>query len=260
MAAGSLRQLNPKITAKRPLRFFAHSSGMIKGLALNNQSAFLKLIQSFKIPTLPIVDIQTLKDKNKKNLFVSGVVCHKKEDILSYYEIIKDIRHLLDFEIDGIVIKVNSFSKQHKLGEVNRFPRWARAAKFEPERASTIVESIQIQLGRTGVLTPVAHLKPVQVGGVQIRQATLHNLSEISKKDIRVSDEVIVGRAGDVIPEVIKVNKKKRKKSAKPFKFPTICPNCSSKTQTKNDIVFCFNPLCSAVVLNPLFILPPKKQ
>ena len=259
MAAGSLRQLNPKVTAKRPLKFFAHSNGVLKGLTLTRQSAFLKLIQSFKIPTLPVVDIKTLKDKNKKSVFISGVVCHKKEDILSYYDIIKNIRHLLDFEIDGIVIKVNQFLHQKKLGEVSRFPRWARAAKFEPERAFTVVESIQIQVGRTGVLTPVAHLKPVQVGGVQIRQATLHNPSEIAKKDIRISDEVIVGRAGDVIPEVIKVNKQKRKKSSKSFIFPTTCPNCGFKTQTKNDIVFCSNPVCSAIALKSLIHFASKK-
>ena len=259
MAAGSLRQLNPKITAKRPLKFFAHSSGLIKGLTLNEQSAFLKLIQSFQIPTLPVVDIKILKEKNKKNVFISGVICHKKEDILSYYAMIKKIRALLDFEIDGIVIKVDQFLQQKKLGEVSRFPRWARAAKFEPERASTVVESIQIQIGRTGVLTPVAHLKPVQVGGVQIRQATLHNPSEIAKKDIRVSDEVIVGRAGDVIPEIIKVNKQSRKKSAKPFIFPTLCPNCGSKTHKKNDIVFCCNQFCSAVVLKSLIHFTSKK-
>ena len=290
MAGGSLRQLNPKVTAQRPLKFFAHSCGLSKKLALNqtgfefselrapvhlvnklqtpefsntisikSQSDFLKFIQSLHIPTLPVVTIKTFKEKNKKNIFISGVICHKKQDILSYYTIIKKIRSALSFEIDGIVIKVNQFSEQKKLGIVSRFPKWARAAKFEPERASTNVESIQIQVGRTGVLTPVAHLTPVQVGGVQIRQATLHNLSEISKKDIRVSDEVIVGRAGDVIPEVIQVNKKKRKRSAKPFTFPNKCPNCGSKTQTKNDIIFCSNQLCSAVVLKSLIHFVSKK-
>ena len=259
MAAGSLRQLNPKITAQRPLKFFAHSSGLLKKPILKSQSDFLKLIQSFHIPALPVVDLKTLKEKNKKNIFIAGVICRKKEDILSYYTMIQKIRPLLSFEIDGIVIKVNQFSEQNKLGVVSRFPRWARAAKFEPERASTVVESIQIQVGRTGVLTPVAHLKPVQVGGVQIRHATLHNPSEISKKDIRVSDEVIVGRAGDVIPEVIQVNKKKRKRSAKLFIFPKKCPNCGSKTQTKNDIVFCSNHFCSAVVLKSLIHFASKK-
>lgn len=259
MAAGSLRQLNPKMTAQRPLKFFAHSSGLAKKPILKSQSDFLKLIQSFHIPVLPVVDIKTLKKKNKKNIFIAGVICHKKEDVLSYYRTVKKIRSALDFEIDGIVIKVNQFSEQNKLGVVTRFPKWARAAKFEPERASTTIESIQIQVGRTGVLTPVAHLKPVQVGGVQIRQATLHNPSEIAKKDIRISDEVIVGRAGDVIPEVIQVNKKKRKKSAKPFIFPKICPNCNSKTQTKNDIIFCSNQFCSAVVLKSLIHFVSKK-
>ena len=252
MAGGSLRQLNSKITAKRPLKFFAHSTGFCKGLTLKNQSAFLKKIKQFNIPALSVTSMKVFKEKNANRNFIANVLCQTKEDILSYYAIINKLRTSLNFEIDGIVIKIDNFLDQQKLGKSSRFPRWARAAKFAPERADTIVESIQIQVGKTGVLTPVACLKPVQVGGVQIHRATLHNLSEILKKDIRVSDEVTIGRAGDVIPEIIKVNTSKRKKSAKAFIFPRLCPACSSKTQIKNDIVFCLNLLCPAKTLRSL--------
>ena len=259
MAAGSLRQLDPSVTARRPLKFFAHSPGIFKGIKLKNQSDFLKKIKEVGLPALPVADFKSFKIRNKKRVFAACVICKNKNEILEYFHIIEKIRYKLPYEIDGIVIKVNNFSKQERMGSVSRSPRWARAAKFEPERGETYVQNIFIQVGRTGVLTPVAHLKPVQVGGVTITHATLHNQSEISKKDIRVGDEVTVGRAGDVIPEIIQVNLSKRKKTSCIFKMPTKCPSCSSKVQIVGDMVFCINSLCPSVVLQSLIHFTSKK-
>ena len=259
MAAGSLRQLDPSITARRPLKFFAHSLGFSKGINLNNQDFFLKTTKKKGFPVLPITDFKSFQVQNKLKAFAACTLCKNKDEILEYFYTIEKIRHKLPYEIDGIVIKVNSFSDQEKMGTISRSPRWARAAKFEPERGETYIQNISIQVGRTGVLTPVAHLEPVQVGGVTITHATLHNQSEISKKDIRVGDLVIVGRAGDVIPEIIQVQLSKRKKHSLIFKMPTKCPSCSSKVQIIKDIVFCINPLCPAVVLQSLIHFTSKK-
>ena len=259
MAAGSLRQLDPSVTTSRPLKFFAHSPGFFKGIKLKNQSDFLRIIKKAGLPVLPLVNFKSFRTRNKNKVFAACTLCKNKEEVLEYFYIIEKIRHQLPYETDGIVIKVNNFSKQETIGSVSRSPRWARAAKFEPERGETYVQNISIQVGRTGVLTPVAHLKPVQVGGVTIIHATLHNQSEISKKDIRVGDAVIVGRAGDVIPEIIQVNFSKRAKNRRIFKMPTECPSCSSKVQTIGDMVFCINSLCPSVVLQSLIHFTSKK-
>ena len=259
MAAGSLRQLNPSVTASRPLKFFVHSSGFFKGINLRSQSNFLKKIKKAGLPALPVADFKSFRTQNKNKVFAACALCKNKDEILEYFHAIEQIRHILPYETDGIVIKINKFSEQEKMGSVSRSPRWARAAKFEPERVQTYVQNISIQVGRTGVLTPVAHLEPVQVGGVIITHATLHNQSEIAKKDIRVGDVVIVGRAGDVIPEVIQVDLSKRKKTNSVFKMPKSCPSCSSKVQTVGDIVFCTNTLCPSVVLQSLIHFTSKK-
>ena len=259
MSAGSLRQLNPSVTTSRPLKFFAHSPGFSKEIELKSQSDFLNKIKEAGLPVLPVVDFKSFRARNKNKVFAACALCKNKDEILEYFHAIEQIRHTLPYETDGIVIKVNNFSEQEKMGSVSRSPRWARAAKFEPERAQTYVQNISIQVGRTGVLTPVAHLEPVQVGGVTITHATLHNQSEIAKKDIRVGDVVIVGRAGDVIPEVIQVDFSKREKNNSVFKMPKSCPSCSSKVQTVGDIVFCTNPLCSSVVLQSLIHFTSKK-
>ena len=259
MAAGSLRQLDPTVTARRPLRFFAHSKGFFKGIKLKTQNDFLKKIKNWGLPVLPVMDFESFQIKNKHKAFAACVLCKNKHENLEYFYLIERIRHQLAFEIDGIVMKVNMFSNQEKMGAVSRSPRWASAAKFEPERAQTYVQDISIQVGRTGVLTPVAILKSVQVGGVTITHATLHNQSEISKKDIRVGDAVVVGRAGDVIPEVIEVDFSKRKKSSAVFKMPQHCLSCSSTVQAVGDIVFCINPLCPSVVLQSLIHFTSKK-
>ena len=263
MAAGSLRQLDPAITAKRPLKFFAHSPGFLE--VFKDQQMFLNEIKKLGLPVLPLLDWRSFKSKNKgkvfatRKVFAASTICKDKDQILEYLHIMEDIRPHLPYEIDGIVIKVNSFSEQEKLGSISRSPRWARAAKFEPERGQTYIKNISVQVGRTGVLTPVAHLDPVSVGGVVITHATLHNQSEISKKDIRVGDTVIVGRAGDVIPEIIKVDFSKRKKGNVPFKMPQKCPSCFLEVKVMRDIVFCINPLCPAVVLQSLIHFTSKK-
>jgi len=274
MAAGSLRQLDPAITALRPLKFFAHSLGFFtkefieKNSSshkkpkneLTNQTSFLIEAKKIGLPVLPVMDFSDFKNKtkNQKNL-ATNVICHNKQEILDCFYLMETYKENLPFETDGVVLKVNEFSLQEKLGSISRSPRWARAAKFKPKQATTKIEDISIQIGRSGVLTPVAILKPVHIGGVKITHATLHNESEIHKKDIRIGDEVVVGRAGDVIPEVVKVNKFKRNKGAICFKMPEFCPSCSSKLKRRKDIVFCINIFCSAMRLQTLIHFVSKK-
>ncbi len=259
MAAGSLRQLDSRVTARRPLKFFAHSPGFSKGIELNSQSDFLKKIKTWGLPALPIMNFDSFQMKNKDKRFPACALCKNETEILKYFHIMEKARHQFPFEIDGIVIKVNNFFDQEKMGFISRSPRWAKAAKFKPERATSFVQNISIQVGRTGVLTPVAHVKPVAVGGVTITHATLHNQSEIHKKDIRIGDAVIVDRAGDVIPEIVQVDFSKRKKTARVFKMPETCPSCSSKVEITRDIVFCVNSLCPAATLQSLIHFASKK-
>ncbi len=259
MTAGSLRQLDPSITAKRPLKFFAHSPGFWTE-NVKNQSDFLKTIKGWGLPALPVLGFKDFQVRETKRTSLTVcVLCHKKQEILEYWRAMERMKPQLAYEIDGIVIKVNDFALQEKLGSVSRSPRYARAGKFKPERGCTQVLDIVVQVGRTGVLTPVAHLKPVRVGGVSITHATLHNQSEINKKDIRVGDTVVVGRAGDVIPEVIKVDLSKRKSKSPRFKMPEKCPACSSSTQRAGDMLFCVHSLCPAVALQSLIHFVSKK-
>ena len=211
-AAGSLRQLDPRITAKRPLRIFCYGVGSVEGKSFTTHWDTLKTLGDWGFPTNP--DIQLARDV---------------QDCVGYYHHIESIREKLPYEIDGIVLKVNSLSLQDRLGMVSRSPRWAVAVKFAPTQATTIVEDIVIGVGRTGVLTPVAVMKPVQVGGVTVSRATLHNEDEIAKKDVRIGDTVIVQRAGDVIPEVVKVVEGRRTGKETPFRMPDKCPVCGSK-------------------------------
>ena len=211
-AAGSLRQLDPRITAKRPLRIFCYGVGSVEGKSFTTHWDTLKTLGDWGFPTNP--DIRLARDV---------------QDCVGYYHHIESAREKLPYEIDGIVLKVNSLSLQDRLGMVSRSPRWAVAVKFAPMQATTIIEDIVIGVGRTGVLTPVAVMKPVQVGGVTVSRATLHNEDEIAKKDVRIGDTVIVQRAGDVIPEVVKVVEGRRTGSEKPFRMPEKCPVCGSK-------------------------------
>ena len=212
-ASGSLRQKNPKDTEKIPLNFIAYTFGFEKGLKVENQFDFLKKLDHWGFKTNPL------------NKLISGI----DNLFLNYHDIEKQ-RSNLDFDIDGIVYKINEFELQKRLGNVANAPRWAIAHKFSSNKAVSEILDIDIQIGRTGALTPVAKIKPINIGGVMVSNATLHNEDEINRKDIRLGDTVTVERAGDVIPHILSVNLKKRKKNSSKFKFPEKCPSCGSKT------------------------------
>ena len=212
-ASGSLRQKNSEETKKIPLKFIAYTFGYADQLNIDNQFTFLKKLKEWGFKT------------NPQNKLVSGV----KNLMKNYIEIEKK-RAELDFDIDGIVYKVNDFSLQKRLGNVANSPRWAIAHKFSAVNGSTIIKDIEIQIGRTGALTPVAKVEPINIGGVVVSNATLHNEDEIIRKDIRIGDTVLIERAGDVIPHIIKVDFAKRTKNTKRFIFPKYCPSCGSET------------------------------
>jgi DNA ligase (NAD+) len=209
--AGSLRQLDPKITASRPLRFFAYAWGEVsRPVAKTQWEARNQLISwGFKL--------------NEPSRIVKNL-----DEIKTFYEEIESKRSRLGFSIDGVVYKVNRLDLQERLGFKNRSPQWAIAHKFSPEKAQTHIRSITISVGRMGTLTPIAELEPVNIGGVLVSRATLHNQDEIERKDFRIGDLVIVQRAGDVIPQVVSVLINKRPYDAEPFKFPDHCPSCNS--------------------------------
>ena len=212
-AAGSLRQLDPAVTAERPLRFYAHGVGVAQGAAAMPSShyAILARLREWGLPVSP--DTEYLPDL---------AAC------VQYYRRLAESRPRLAYEIDGIVFKVDDIALQERLGFVSRAPRWAIAWKFPPEEALTQVLGIDAQVGRTGALTPVARLRPVYVGGATVTNATLHNMDEIERKDVRVGDTVTIRRAGDVIPEVLAAHKDKRRRGAKKFRMPETCPVCGS--------------------------------
>jgi DNA ligase (NAD+) len=227
-AAGSVRQLDPAITARRPLRFFAWGWGELSEPLAETQSGSMARLKALGFPVNPLLR-----------------VCRSVEDLLEAYHEIGAARRGLPYEIDGVVYKVDSLALQQRLGFVSRSPRWAIAHKYAPEQAQTVLEAIDIQVGRTGALTPVARLKPVQVAGVTITNATLHNPDYIAGvgadgepiregKDLRVGDTVVIQRAGDVIPQVVDVVLEKRPKGARPYHFPEICP-CPLKTPVSEE-------------------------
>jgi len=232
-AAGSLRQINSSLTAKRSLSFFAYSINLFKDEhKLISHSKGLDLLKSFKIPTSNLATITTRVDGLQK-----------------YYDKILGMRSDLPFDIDGIVYKVNSLNYQDELGFISRAPRWATAHKFPAEEAETLVLDITVQVGRTGSITPVARLKPVNVGGVQVTNATLHNEDELKKKGVHIGDYVSIRRAGDVIPEIVRVIKEKRSDLIKTFNMPKLCPVCKTRLLKEEGeaVLRCPNGLsCSA--------------
>ncbi|MCX8253254.1 DNA ligase [Beijerinckiaceae bacterium RH AL1] len=209
-AAGSLRQLDPTITAARPLRFFAYAWGEATKPPADTQMGMVKAFKAFGLPTNPMT-----------------VLCQTPEEMLAQYRKIEAERATLPYDIDGVVYKVDSIALQQRLGFVSRTPRWAVAHKFPAERATTELLKIEIQVGRTGSLTPVARLKPVTVGGVVVTNATLHNADEIERLGVREGDTVRIQRAGDVIPQIVEVVGD-HPRGAKPYVFPTKCPVCDS--------------------------------
>ena len=212
-ASGSLRQKDPKETKKIPLKFIAYTFGYEKGLEVSSQENYLKKLKEWGFKTNPLnKTIKTIKN------------------LMKNYNEIEKKRDQIDFDIDGIVYKVNDFRLQKRLGNVANAPRWAIAHKFSANSSISKIENIEIQIGRTGALTPVAKIKPVNIGGVVVSNATLHNEEEINRKDIRIGDTVLIERAGDVIHHVISVDLKLRKKDSKKFNFPKNCPSCGSKT------------------------------
>ena len=212
-ASGSLRQKNPEDTKKIPLRFIAYTFGYKKSLKANNQIDFLKNLHDWGFKTNPL------------NKLVTGI-----DNLLINYSNIEKDRTKIDFDIDGIVYKINNFELQKRLGNVANSPRWAIAHKFASNKAISKILNIEIQIGRTGALTPVAKIKPINIGGVVVSNATLHNEDEIDRKDIRIGDLATIERAGDVIPHILSVDKSKRDKKLAKFIFPKKCPSCGSKT------------------------------
>ena len=213
-AAGSVRQLDPRITSTRPLNLFAYGTGSLEGKDLTNHWDSLQYLKQlgFKISE-------------------SARLCESVDEVIEYHRQILEQRDDLPYEIDGIVIKVSAFSAQQTLGELSRSPRWAVAWKFPAQQENTRVKDIIVSVGRTGSLTPVAVLEPVRVGGVEVSRASLHNEDEVRKKDVRIGDTVVIQRAGDVIPEVVKVVESKRTGSERPFVMPNKCPVCGSKVE-----------------------------
>ena len=212
-ASGSLRQKNPQDTKKIPLNFIAYTFGYVNNMEIKDQSNYLKQLSEwgFKI--------------NPFNKVIKGV-----KNLMQNYQELEKKRNEIDFDIDGIVYKINSFDLQKRLGNVSNSPRWAIAHKFAANKGISTILNIEIQVGRTGALTPVAKIKPINIGGVVVSNATLHNEDEIIRKDIRIGDIVVVERAGDVIPHIIEVDLKKRDKNSKKYIFPLKCPSCGAKT------------------------------
>ncbi len=232
-AAGSLRQLDSRVTALRPLTMFTYGVGSITGLQFDTHGEQLNGLKNFGLRVNPLIR--------------RGV---SLPDVIAYYRMLAEKRHQLPYEIDGMVAKVDSLALQEQLGATSRSPRWAIAYKFRAVQETTKVASIEIQVGRTGVLTPVANLAPVSVGGVVVSRATLHNVDEITRKDVRVGDTVLVQRAGDVIPEVVKVILSKGSSRKDPFKMPITCPVCESTVVRSEgeSAIRCVNTSCAAQV------------
>ncbi|NTU49227.1 MAG: NAD-dependent DNA ligase LigA, partial [Syntrophobacteraceae bacterium] len=232
-AAGSLRQLDSSITAGRPLKAFFYGVGQVEGFAFTTQWEMLNQLRAWGLPVNP-----------------GSRLCGTVEEALEYYNLLAAGRESLPYDIDGVVIKVNRLDWQGKLGEKSRSPRWAIAYKFSPHEVQTRVLDILVQVGRTGVLTPVAVLEPVSVGGVTVQRATLHNQDEVRRKDVRIGDLATVRRAGDVIPEVVEVAKAQRTGEERVFEMPNWCPSCKGEVVrlAEESVHRCLNRNCPAQI------------
>ncbi len=232
-AAGSLRQLDSGITATRPLSIFCYQAGVVEGTTFETHSEFLAALQNWGCPVNPEIKI------------LNGI-----EEAITFHSNLESHRNSLPYEIDGSVIKVNNYALREELGVRSRSPRWAIAGKFKAQQETTVIEDIVLSVGRTGAVTPVAKLQPVKVGGVVVSNVTLHNQDEIDRKDIRVGDTVLIQRAGDVIPQVVKVIKEKRPSNTSPFKMTNTCPECDHDVYRPEDEVVarCQNLSCPAQV------------
>ena len=231
-AAGSLRQLDATITANRPLSIYCYEPGDIKGVDYKTHAEFLEHIKTLGLPINNLI---------KK---ISG-----KTNIINYHNDLEKNRLNLDYEIDGTVFKINDYSLREKAGSRSRSPRWAIAGKFKAQQATSIIKNIDVQVGRTGALTPVARIEPVFVSGVTVTNVTLHNQDEIYRKDIRIGDNVLIERSGDVIPKIMKVVSRKNKITKK-YKINTSCPSCGEKARKENDeaIIRCINISCPSQI------------
>ena len=217
-AAGSVRQLDPQITAKRPLKIFCYGLGSLEGYSFQTHHEFLEALIKWGFRVNPLIEI-----------------AKEVEALIAYYHKIESIRDSMPYDIDGVVYKVDSLAQQAKLGIKSRSPRWAIAGKFKAQQEVTQIIDIEASVGRTGAITPVAHLKPVQIGGVTVSHATLHNQDEIDRKDIRIGDWVVVQRAGDVIPQVVKVITERRTGNEKRYSIPANCPVCGTPVVREED-------------------------
>jgi DNA ligase (NAD+) len=226
---GSLRQLDPRITASRPLDLFCHSSASLEGLDVATHWEFLERARAFGLKTNP-----------------ANRLCRSLDEVFRFYDEAESRREALTHEIDGVVLKVNSLGLQRRLGTRDRSPRWAIAYKFKPRQATTRVLDIWPSVGRTGVITPIASLERVNIGGVTVSNASLHNMDEVERKDIRIGDEVLVERAGDVIPYVLQAFPERRTGEEREFRMPSACPRCGGRVQREEGGVYyrCINVAC----------------
>lgn len=232
-ASGSIRQLDPNVTASRNLDFFAYSVGETEGIEIKNQESLLNLLKKFHFKVNP---------NYKKINSIEKVI-----EIINEWQ---EKRHHLGYDTDGMVVKVNDFAQQNILGATSKDPKWAIAYKYPPEEAETVVENIIVTMGRTGVLTPSADLKPVQIAGTVVKRATLHNMNFIEEKDIRIGDIVKIYKSGEIIPEISVVLKNKRTGKEKKFIMPSECPLCKHKIyRTEGEVAYrCINPDCGGVI------------
>jgi DNA ligase (NAD+) len=233
VTAGSIRLLDPRICAERKLRVFCHGTGHCEGLKATNHVDFLAAIGSFGLPPTPLV---------KSFISIEAAAKHCEEMVENLHE--------LDFEVDGLVVKLNRFDQREELGSRSKSPRWVVAYKWEKYEAATKLSSIELQVGKTGAITPVANLEPVELAGTTVSRASLHNADEIARKDIRVGDTVIVEKAGKIIPHIVRVEKHLRQANLPAFQFPAACPACETELAKDEGGVYirCTNWLCPAQV------------